>query len=949
MKVIDHSVEVLPQCPVNIGKAVQKAADTIVEQGKTFATEVTATAASLNQDLQKVAEQMKAIPDLLNPQPIIDCCTGVLEQAASDLRQLANDAAAIPQRLLAQAAGVQTVVDSANQAVEAMSTLLPELSGLVPDFGAQMSFFNSLPGRGQALADLAKRTGAMVEQYGQDLLPLSKQLKQLGAMQSGAGNDAVQAVLARAEALQAGSLAQVQALRDTLDGNVTDLDAAMQDATAQATQMIDGVSSLLNEKGNALLAPLQAQIDLVDHLNSALGDEAANCDALFDQASSQLSHLSDILVKPLAAARAQVDSVIDQLAAAAATIDGMVKKAMEPLDALEQRVAAIKQALQEVLDAISAEVAKVLQLMAELDAEAENAKTVLRQLPENFAPVRTMIADAIAMLQQVKDNIPVFVSEANSTLDAASSELDQADGLCTGAIEICTRYMMKAPPLMMARTLFVGIKAMIPGVKTAIASARTAVKAAGDQASGLMDQAITLVDSLNPLLDQAIAKVQQAIDALIGLLEQMQAALKQVSDAAEKIPPPMQEQLDKAGEAVQQVLDKVRAAAEQCVGKLQCEPLVKRLQQELSDLLDRTFKPLEAQIQAAGAPLQNVLAQGKADVGKAAAMAQDGLGKLSAALASVKEQATQPLQKLTGTLATARGKVDSASGSARQQVRQVADNALSYVDQASQAISGLNVRAVGDQLAPYAQFYDDVAGTFSQVQSQVHGAADVADAVSNWKGDARQAANDLLDRARQAADEARQGASEVQTAADNTASGAQSAGESMADSPVADQVQASFDSMKQDAQNVAAESDAALAEMSGSLDDAQKESETAMEPYAPDPDAVLADVKSEADKAEQAANAAKESEQALAAQVAASEQDVGGAADDAASRTTAMKDEAQAAINKSAAQVQSVQAQVNAARSEAIKAEAIVDAEVVIPTRLTVRLPSLKVVKDWFI
>src|SRR5471032_2473048 len=178
MKVIDHSIEVLPQCPVNIAKAVQKAADTIVDQGKIFATEVTATATSLNKDLQKVAEQMKAIPDLFNPQPIIDCCTGVL----------------------AQTAGVQKVIASANGAVEAMSTLMPELSGLVPDFGAQMTFFNSLPGRGQALAELAKRTGVMVEQYGRDLLPLSKQLQQLATMQGGpgAGNDAMKAVLARA-------------------------------------------------------------------------------------------------------------------------------------------------------------------------------------------------------------------------------------------------------------------------------------------------------------------------------------------------------------------------------------------------------------------------------------------------------------------------------------------------------------------------------------------------------------------------------------------------------------------------------------------------------------------------------------------------------------------------------------------------------------------------------
>src|SRR5471032_772367 len=153
----------------------------------------------------------------------------------------------------------------------------------------------------------------------------------------------------------------------------------------------------------------------------------------------------------------------------------------------------------------------------------------------------------------------------------------------------------------------------------------------------------------------------------------------------------------------------------------------------------------------------------------------------------------QPLQKLTDTLTSARGQVDSVSGAARQQVRQAADQALSYVDQASQAISGLNIRAVGDQIAPYAQFYDDVAGTFSQVQSQVQSAAHVADKVNSWKSEAQQSANDLLDRVQQAAEQAQQGASEVQTAADNTASGAQSAGEAIVDSPVSEQVQASFD------------------------------------------------------------------------------------------------------------------------------------------------------------
>ena len=931
MKVIDHAVEVLPQCPPNIAAAVQKAADTVVEQGKGFADDVTITVDSAKADMQKVVEQMKAIPDLLNPQAILDCCTGVLEQAVADLRKLASDAAAIPQRLLDQTAGVQAVVDSANQAVASLSTTLPELQALVPDFSAQMAFFNSMPSRGQALADLAKRSGAMVEQYGRDLLPLSQQLKTLARLEggAGAGNAAVQDVISRAEHLQSDTLAQIKSLRDTLDGNVTDLDSAMQDATELATKTIGGVSDLLNDKASALLDPLQASMDLVDHINRAIGDEARNCEALFDDASVQLDRVSDILFKPLAEARAQVDKVIDQISDAAATVDTLIHRVMEPIDALETRVHNIEAALQAVLDTIRGEIDKVLQLMRELDEEAENAKATLRQLPDNFIPVRTAIADAIAMLTQVKDSIPPFVAEANGLLDTASSELDQADVLCTNAIEICTRYQMKAPPLMVARRLFVGIKGMIPGVKTAIASARTAVKAAADKASALMDQAIGVVDGLNPLLEQAVAQVQVAIDTLIGLLEKMQAALKQVSDAAEKIPPVVQEQFDKATAAVQQILDQVRSTVQQCLEKLQCEALVQRLKQQLSDLLDQTFKPLEAQIKAAGAPLKDVLAQGKQKVGQAAAMAQEGLDKLSATLATVQQQARQPVQKLTDMLSQASAQVDSVSGTARQQVRQGADQALSYVDQASKAIEDLPIREVGEQIAPFAQFYDDVAGTYQQAASQVRQAGDVADKVNQWKAQAQAAAGDLVAQAKAAAGEALQGAVGVQSAADETRAGAQQASDSMSsDSSVSEQVQASFDSMKQDADSVAAESDGAMAQMSSSLEESRAQSADAMAPHAPDPDALTADVKVEADKAQQAAQAAKESEQSLAAQVVASEKDVGSAATSAESQTTAMKDEAQAGINQAKAQAESVEAQVNAARADAIKAETIVAAEV---------------------
>ena len=600
MKVIEHALEVLPQSPVRIAAAVQTAGDTMLEQGNSFVSEVSACAESLKTDMLAVAEQMKAIPALLDPQPILDCCIGVLETAAADLRKLASDAVEIPQRLLEQAAGAQKVVDAASDAVQSMSTLLPELAELVPDFTAQMQFVESLPARGAALVDLATRSGAMVEQYGRDLLPLSAQLQSLALLQGGPGAGA-------RDDRNAGAKGRAIAGRRAGPGAGTARHPGRQ--CGRPRRHHAGRDGAGDRRDRRRVQPgraegrrpcwrrLQAQIDWIGEVRAALADEAQACDRLFDEGCAQVDRLGDILMKPLATARAQVDVVIGKLAEAAASVDAMVAKARVPLDGLDARVDIITEALRGVVEVIRQEVAKVLQLLRELDDEAENAKIALRALPEQFAPVRSAIADAVAMLVGVKNQIPPFVGEANSALSLADNELDQAAALCASAIEICTRYMMKAPGLMLARTLFVGLQAMIPPVKAAIASARTVVATAGTQAAGLMDQAIGLVESLNPLLDQALAQLQVAIDALLALLEQMQMALLQVATAAEAMPPLLQEQVDKACTAAHAVLDKVRAAVDQCLSQLQCEALVQRLRQELSDLLDRTFAPLEAQLE----------------------------------------------------------------------------------------------------------------------------------------------------------------------------------------------------------------------------------------------------------------------------------------------------------------------------------------------------------------
>ncbi|MBC7503276.1 MAG: hypothetical protein H7315_22690, partial [Herminiimonas sp.] len=928
MKVIEKSLQTLPQSALRIAAAMETAATTVVEQGRTFAAEVTACATSLSADMKAIADQMAAIPALLDPAPILACCTEVLETAASDLRRLATDAAAIPQRLVAQTASVQQVVDQAAAAAKALCDLLPTLAELVPDFSPQLSFFNSLPARGNALAGQAMRSSALFEQYGSQLLPLSAQVAQLGV--SGAASGAASQLLqSQALALQHDSLAQVALLRGTLQGDAADLESGVVDASAKVSQTILAVANLVRQKGDQLMAPLQAQIALVDQVKDALRDEAAACDALFDDGMAQLDRLGDILLKPVAAARAQVDAVIDQLAAAAASVDAMVRKALTPLDALERRVEAITQALEDAVGVVGEEVTQVQVLLAELDTEADDAKASLMTLPENFVPVRTKIAEAVALLVEIQGRIPGFVAEANRALDAAAAELDQAEVLCNHAIEICTLYMMKAPPLMLARMLFVGVKAMIPGVKGAIASARQAVKTAGTQASGLMDQAIALVQALNPLLDQAIAKVQVAIDALVDLLEQLQTALHQVSDAAGAIPPALLQQIKTASTALHAVLDKVRAAADECLAQLQCEALVRRLQQQLRDLLDRTFDPLDAKIREASGPLRQALQQGREGVAQAAELAQEGLRGLGQVLSDTEEAARQPMTQLADTVASWEPGMTSMGSTAQQKISQAAAQALSLVDQVAQKIAGLNIGALAMPAGAVAML-DGVSAAFSQVQSDASSAADKRASIDSWVADARQVVAQAAASIDNAVTEVGQGIAEIRSASDRTSADAQAASDSMSDdASVAAQVEASFDGMKQEAQAVADSANAALDEMSGSLEEARAQSETVVDSYAPVSQQALANAQAQFDGATDIAEETKKSEQALADEIAAAEQNVGAASRDAGTQTTDLKDTAQAGIDKTLEDIKSVQAQVEAARTDVIAAEAIVDAEVV--------------------
>ncbi|RZL30616.1 MAG: hypothetical protein EOP35_23525, partial [Rubrivivax sp.] len=497
---------------------------------------------------------------------------------------------------------------------------------------------------------------------------------------------------------------------------------------------------------------------------TALARENAACGALFDQAGDRLGQIGALMTAPLAEARAQVDLVNGKIEEAGAMVDDLARQALAPVDALDKRLDAVAAALGAAIRAIGDTVAQVTQLLHDLDREAEQVKPVLNALPGRFDPVRSAIVAAIALLEQVKDSIPAFVNQAVGALRGADGELDQADGLCSHAIQICTLYQLKAPPLMLARTLFVGVKATIPGLHMTVATAMTSVRAAGTQAGTLMDTAIGVVDALNPLLDQAIALVQKAIDALLALLQKMQDGLALAVTAAKAVAPAMQGAVDSALATAHEVLAKVRRAAEDCLAQLDCEALVKRLRQALSDLLDSTFAPLQAQVDAATGRLAAALQDGKAGVGQAAQAAQDGLQSLAETLTGAHGQVSAPVASLRAALDTLRERIESTGNYARQVARDAAADALAYLDQAAQAIAEVDA-GVSNGLAPaFAAYTDGFAAAFASAQSQV-GQVSLDAVIDRWRAQAEQHAADLQPAVEAAAGQAARATADLNGAA----------------------------------------------------------------------------------------------------------------------------------------------------------------------------------------
>lgn len=957
MKVIERSVQLLPESASRVANAVQAAAGEVSQQGRGFAATVASTATGLQEGLGAVASRMGTLPGLLNPAPVVASCTDVLAQASRDVRELASSAAAVPSRLGGQATAVEPVLAQTRQAAAAVLDLPQSLAGLAPDLREPIAFVTSLPSRAQALGAQAAQALELLKVHGQQLRTLADSLAALQSRPQdapAAAEAAKTALQAQARDLHGQTLEQLQALRRQVAAGVADLQGSLNTVQTQASASLTGAGPLLRSRAQTMVAPLLGATQLVSDVRTALAEEAQACDALLDECLARLQALVQRLREPAAVARAKADAVADQLAQAGADIEALLKNALAPLDSLGQATTRCTDAMQAAVQVTSEEIKNVQSLLGELVAEAEAVKPRLQTLPAQFEPVRTHIAQASALLLEIKGSIPAFVAQADRALSSAASELDQAEQMCNRAIEVCTRYMMKVPPLMLARTLFVGVKAMVPGVKGSIAQARQAVQTAGQTSTGVLDKALGLVRALEPLLDQALAKLQTAINQLLTLIARLQDATQAAAKALDAVPPPLAAGVDKASTAVQQVLAQVRAQADACVARLQCEVLVRRLQSQFSDLLDRTLAPIWAQLDTANAPVENAVSRAKVGLADAAAALDSPLQALASQLQTAHAQALQPLDALEQLLAQTDQRWAALSDAARSKVDAAAEQAMNLLDQAI-------VRLGGQPSTPSSAGADEVLAKAAELEAQADAAGlsegapqpllsrfegvmaeadDLSDAMANsgssapgslagWAAEAEAAQAVWSDDLTQADEDASRANAALLEKAEAAAQEVEVAVPPARTEPLADEMESGLQEVQAQAQAGVDEAQAALDALQTELESARDLADSATAGFAESAAEAEAACASQWAEAEQAARQAQQAEADLQVEIATAQATVDAAASEAAAETQSLKDEAQAELDAAAQSVNDVQSQVQAARSDVIQAEAIVDAEVV--------------------
>jgi phage-related protein len=641
LKLVDRSLTTISEGSAKIEGAIEQAATEIAAEIAALPGKVNASLTELAQQFQAIAKQLAEIPGLINPLPIVAPLPEQMGNACSQIQQICTEAGQIPQALLAPASQLPAVSSQVMQAVDGIQALPAQWMQALPDVPAQLQPLSGLAGMAQAIMEKALSAQAIAQPVIDQTLPKSAELKSIELAlnkltQSGVASPAITGPLQQqAQGLKAEIQGQFDGLRQQLDGLKADLSSevsAMHQVVSNVETALVGVLSQAKANIQSAvdqgLAPLQTAQSLAQEVQAAVQAEADHCALLFDQAQATMNGLMDQVRAIMEKVRGQLDAMEDHFSQTGLATQALIDQSAQPVEQIKVSADACMDAVEKAVAVIGEQIDAVQLNLDDVSAQAEQAKTQLRDVPHEFDPVRDCIAQASDEIDRIKAQIPGFVGQAMGALGTCRSELDQAGALCDNAIDICTKHMASAPPLAIARGLFQGVKANIPPLQSSIQTAMDLVDSCGTSATALMVQAQSVVLALDPVLDQVLEKLQPVLDALVDLLTQLQQGIEAAKSALDNLMDEVKQHVAAMRSQCDALLKQVQDQAQAFLEKIQLQATIDGALEKLDAMSEPIFSAMDEQLNASSGRIATWVKQAQSKLADSASALQAEVQKL---------------------------------------------------------------------------------------------------------------------------------------------------------------------------------------------------------------------------------------------------------------------------------------------------------------------------------
>ena len=932
MKVILESLSKLPQASVKVVTALEDAGTSMATESSKLLELVVDAVTQFSEGMQTLVGQLQELPALLDPSPVVNACSKELEQAFQDLKEVANESLRIPDPVMDSLTGFEEILPSARSALSTLETLPNRLTACAPDaawtdkatedvrtqsksWKSAVSDANDTLGR--AYSDMESAMGRWTNVTAADPKSVAAiQTDLLGELQT--TRVLVNQVFETTKSKGASAKSLVA---DVAEGVKHDIQTSL-----------DNSDELIQSVIEDFLSPIRDLLAKIEKLQEGVTASSEHACATLDTLEEKVQLTLDKVDKPVALFKAQLDELLSKLHESAGDLRSTMGLALEPVDALEDAVARVAQALDEVAAAINDLVHEIVAVLDHLSELVVEGKQTLQEIPEQFELVRDKLKEAIQQIEAIREQIPVFVSQALNALDMASTELSKAEERCTNAISVCTKYQLKVPPLMVARGLFMSAKTSLGPIKTSVKAAATTVQKAGQTADGLVEQALEATRQIDPLILDARGLVQGAVDQVIAQLDLLEQQVGQVKGKVLEGPPFLDEQLNALKTELQTVVRKASDTAHKAVDDIQLDPMLDEMQSQLDEMTEEILGVISKQTDHA----KDGIAATLSEVKTCMAQAIETFGDVSQPVLSNLENVEPLLQKKAGEL--------------RDLLQQGGDKGIAWVDDAQRELDSVvddGLSHINNAQAAWDAYCDQCQSSLESIAKTAAPAVDAAskviaavgdanltalqhDSVAAWTNDTQNLVEGHLSAGLESFDQA---STDVNGVVQDVKNGKQAADDNLASirkmDSISDEAKDAIGGVQDSAKKLAVNADNAATEASAELDKVSEAAKNGDGAVSKKMSAFAAENKKMFDTASDGADEAQASQERAATEFKKAN---GGLADSIAStqqQAAALTEKAQAACDHAKSEVAVAKAQVDEVKVKIAAAQSVLAAEVV--------------------